>query len=110
MSMTNGELYKHIEKQIVGLTDEQIIDWRPAGDFYINDIVKLNASYSPFVPYGIRIWLKNGDSIIYAFGGRCATCRYRSDEFTSVCVNPDSPKCADFVDADDACEHWEKKE
>ena len=40
----------------------------------------------------------------------CATCRYRSDEFTSVCVNPDSPKCADFVDAEYACEHWEKQE
>lgn len=40
----------------------------------------------------------------------CATCRYRSDEFTSVCVNPDSPKRADFVDADDMCEHWENHE
>ena len=40
----------------------------------------------------------------------CATCRYRSDEFTSVCVNPDSPKRADFVDAEYACKHWEKRE
>ena len=40
----------------------------------------------------------------------CATCRYRSDEFTSVCVNPDSPKCADFVIADDACMCFKKKE
>ena len=46
------------------------------------------------------------------FGGarKCATCRYRSDEFTSVCVNSYSPKRADFVSADDACEHWEKRE
>lgn len=41
---------------------------------------------------------------------KCANCKYRSDEFTSVCVNPDSPKRADFVSADDACEHWEKRE
>jgi len=108
--MTNGELYKHIEKQIVGLTKEQIINWRPAVDFYINDIVKVTDNSEPVVPYGIRIWLKNGDSIIYAFNGRCKTCEYRSDEFTSVCVNPDSPKRADFVSADDACEHWEKHE
>ena len=108
--MTNGELYKHIEKQIVGLTKEQIIDWRPAGGFYINDIVKVADDGEPVVPYGIRIWLKNGDSIIYAFNGRCKNCEYRSDEFTSVCVNPDSPKCADFVCADDACERWEKRE
>lgn len=40
----------------------------------------------------------------------CATCRYRSDGFTSVCVNPDSPKRADFVDADDACMCFKKKE
>lgn len=39
----------------------------------------------------------------------CATCRYRFHGFTSVCVNPDSPKYADSVSADDACEHWEKR-
>lgn len=41
---------------------------------------------------------------------KCANCKYRSDGFTSVCVNPDSPKRADFVDAEYACEHWEKRE
>ena len=107
--MTYGELYKYVKKQIVGMSEEQIDDWRPADGFYIDDIVKTRNSYSPYVPNGIRIWLKNGDSIIYAFNGQCKNCEYRSDEFTSVCVNPDSPKCADFVSADDACDHWEKR-
>ena len=42
-------------------------------------------------------------------GMTCKNCRYRSDEFTSVCVNPDSPKRADFVREDDGCEWWEQK-
>lgn len=37
----------------------------------------------------------------------CKNCRYRSDDFTSVCVNADSDRVADFVSADDWCEEWE---
>jgi len=37
----------------------------------------------------------------------CRNCKWRSDEFTSVCVNADSSKCADFVDADDTCMAFE---
>lgn len=38
----------------------------------------------------------------------CRDCRWRSDEFASVCVNADSSKCTDFVDADDSCTAWEE--
>ena len=37
----------------------------------------------------------------------CESCRWRSDEFTSVCVNDASDHLADFVSADDGCEEWE---
>ena len=40
----------------------------------------------------------------------CATCHYRSDEFTSVCVNPDSEHRADFVMAGDTCPQYKEKE
>lgn len=33
----------------------------------------------------------------------CSTCRYRSDEFTSACVNAESPRCCDFVEKDYWC-------
>lgn len=36
----------------------------------------------------------------------CKNCRYRSDTFTSACVNPDSPHRDDFVMAEDCCERW----
>lgn len=39
----------------------------------------------------------------------CGNCDWRSDDFTSVCVNGDSPNCADFVDFTDTCEHWEEQ-
>jgi hypothetical protein len=39
----------------------------------------------------------------------CKNCRYRSDEFTSVCVNADSPKCADFVCENDNCKWFEAR-
>lgn len=39
----------------------------------------------------------------------CRNCEYRSDEFTSACVNADSEHCEDFVMADDTCEHWKEK-
>ena len=40
----------------------------------------------------------------------CKNCRYRSDDFASVCVNSDSKHCADFVMADDTCPAWKEKE
>ena len=66
--MTNGELYNYVRKQMEGFSEEQIDDWRPAAGFYIDDIVKTDAGGS-MVPYGIRLWLTNGDSVIYAFAG-----------------------------------------
>lgn len=37
----------------------------------------------------------------------CANCRWRSDEFTSVCVNDESERLADFVSADNTCPKWQ---
>ena len=37
----------------------------------------------------------------------CATCKWRSDDFTSACTNGDSPKRADFVASNDKCEEWD---
>lgn len=39
----------------------------------------------------------------------CQNCKWWSDEFTSACVNADSPRCADFVEKDDTCECFEVK-
>lgn len=39
----------------------------------------------------------------------CDTCDYCAS-FEGVCVNELSEHCADFVDSDDCCEHWENKE
>ena len=38
----------------------------------------------------------------------CANCEWRSDEFTSVCVNDASDHLADFVEAEGTCECWEE--
>ena len=38
----------------------------------------------------------------------CASCKWLLDEFTSVCVNSDSPMCADFVSAYYWCNKYEK--
>jgi len=40
----------------------------------------------------------------------CKNCKWRSDDFTSVCVNDASDHLADFVMPDDGCEVWEAKE
>lgn len=40
----------------------------------------------------------------------CATCKWRSDDFTSVCVNDASDHLADFVMPEDGCEEWEGKD
>ena len=41
---------------------------------------------------------------------RCENCKWRSDEFTSVCVNDASDHLADFVEAEQTCECWEKRD
>ena len=41
--------------------------------------------------------------------GTCRNCEFRSDDFTSVCVNSDSSHCADFVCANDSCEYFKEK-
>ena len=38
---------------------------------------------------------------------RCENCKWRSDDFTSVCVNDESDHLADFVEADGVCDCWE---
>jgi len=40
----------------------------------------------------------------------CGICKWLSGDYTMVCCNGDSPRCADFVSATDSCEHWEKQE
>lgn len=65
--MTNGELAEYAESQFI-MTHTDITDWRPASDMYIDDVcVPVVAHGKQFVaiPYGIRFWLENGDSIIY---------------------------------------------
>ena len=39
----------------------------------------------------------------------CASCKWWSDEYTSVCVNDESDSLADFVEMNDSCEHWEER-
>lgn len=40
----------------------------------------------------------------------CAFCKWLTDEFTSVCFNDESERCADFVSDTDTCEHWEQRQ
>lgn len=57
-------------------------------------------------------WYHTKAEAVFAWNRRydpkkvCKTCKWRSDEFTSVCTNHDSGHVADFVDADDTCEEW----
>ena len=61
--MTWGEFDKYARENLAeGINN--VIDWRPAAGFQINDIVKVENGEA-FVPLGIRYWLANGDSIIY---------------------------------------------
>ncbi len=39
----------------------------------------------------------------------CSTCDY-FEQYSWVCCNGDSENCADFVDEDDCCPHWKRKE
>ena len=54
-----------------------------------------------------RLFLKAVADMLH--DGTCRNCEYRSDDFTSACVNADSPHCADFVSANDSCEHFKEK-
>lgn len=40
----------------------------------------------------------------------CKKCKWRSDDFTSVCVNDASDHLADFVMPEDGCPEWKAKE
>lgn len=61
--MTWGELNQYAKGQLeAGINS--IDDWRPASSIMINDLVKVKDDEA-WIPYGIRYWLKNGDSIIY---------------------------------------------
>ena len=40
---------------------------------------------------------------------RCEKCEWRSDDFSSVCVNGESPHRADFVDRNDCCDVFKAK-
>ena len=63
VGMTWGELDKYAMRKLTeGIND--VIDWRPAVWLHINDIVKAEDNEA-FIPFGIRYWLENGDSIIY---------------------------------------------
>ena len=39
----------------------------------------------------------------------CGNCAWRSDDFTSACVNDRSPRRGDFVSRDGWCPGWEKR-
>lgn len=65
---TVGDLAEKGKEIILNLREQDIIDYRPAGDFYITDIVRIveyEGQPYPTVPRGIRFWLGNGDSLIY---------------------------------------------
>lgn len=64
--MTQGELYDYVIGEIEkGISED---DWRPASDMYIEDIAKIaehEGEKYVTIPNGIRLWLTNGDSLIY---------------------------------------------
>lgn len=62
--MTFEELHNYAREQLGDVMRNED-DWRPAGDMYIEDIVHVIDTKYCTIPNGIRIWLKNGDSIIY---------------------------------------------
>lgn len=65
--MTYKEIHDYVAEQLKGSSISED-DWRPASDMYIEDLVKIieyEGKEYVSIPMGIRIWLKNGDSIIY---------------------------------------------
>ncbi len=89
--MTNGELYEYIKGQLNRFFfEKKVLDWRPASGFYIDDIVKIGKSDDgiqfPFCPYGIRLWLENGDSIIYVKQEKPEAHGYSRDEAIKIAL------------------------
>lgn len=62
--MTFEELHNYVGKQLGNVMQNEA-DWRPSGDVYIEDIAQVIDTKYCTIPNGIRIWLNNGDSIIY---------------------------------------------
>ena len=66
-SMTWGEFHDYVKKQLDNNKISEV-DWRPASDMYIQDIVNVTEYEGKkfvTIPMGMRLWLENGDSIIY---------------------------------------------
>lgn len=53
--------------------------------------------------------IPEGTQICRKCRGTCGTCKWLSDDFTSVCVNGESERRADFVEKNDWCPNWERK-
>jgi len=59
--------------------------------------------------YAIYCYQNAIDIIEDNLGGKtCGNCNWYAD-YEGVCVNGESPNCADFVDAHCTCEKWEKE-
>ena len=88
--MTNGELYEYAKEQLNRFFfEKKVIDWRPASDFYIDDIVKIVTNEGqtfPVSPLGIRLWLENGDSIIYVKQEKPEAHGYSRDEAIKIAL------------------------
>ena len=63
------------------------------------------------VDKAIGFWNKRYDVAVEELKNKrvCANCKWRSDEFTSVCVNDESEHLADFVTGNMTCEKWEQR-
>lgn len=48
--------YSEILRKYQGIKDVKVDEFRPAWPFYVDDLIG---------KIGIRIWLENGDSVIY---------------------------------------------
>lgn len=70
--MTWDQLHDYAAEQLGPVMDMEN-DWRPAVDMYLDDVLSIWIDQSHTVHVdainGIRIWLNNGDSIIYVTGG-----------------------------------------
>ena len=88
--MTYGELYEYVKEQLNRFFfEKKVIDWRPASDFYIDDIVKIITNEGQtflVIPLGIRLWLENGDSIIYVKQEKPEAHGYSRDEAIKIAL------------------------
>ena len=68
---TWGDLYKHAKEKLNNfISVDDVNDWRPASDMYIDDVVHIVDGKYPVIPRGIVMWCNNGDTIIYVKGGK----------------------------------------